>query len=143
MSKLKVINVGLELEATDKTNAALKQIESSFNRLNDSTKAMNFNGITADVEELRNAIIASAKAGEDTTKQVNAYTKAVSKSIAELDKQAADLKYQLSEQGKADRARLAQLEAQKTLTKEEAKEQARLAKTVIKKHLKSQHGRRM
>ena len=133
MSKLKVINIGLELEATDKTNAALKQIESSFNRLNDSTKAMNFNGITADVEELRNAIIASAKAGEDTTKQVNAYTKAVSKSIAELDKQAADLKYQLSEQGKADRARLAQLEAQKTLTKEEAKEQARLAKTVIKK----------
>lgn len=133
MSKLKVINVGLELEATDKTNAALKQIESSFSRLNDSTKAMNFNGITADVEELRNAIIASAKAGEDTTKQVNAYTKAVSKSIAELDKQASDLKYQLSEQGKVDRARLAQLEAQKTLTKEEAKEQARLAKTVIKK----------
>ena len=133
MSKLKVINIGLEIEATDKTNTALREIETSFKRLNDSTKTLNFNGITADVDAMRKAIIDSAKAGEDTTKQVNAYTKAVTKSLSELDRQAADLKYQLTEQGKADRARLAQLEAQKTLTKEEAREQARLAKTVIKK----------
>lgn len=133
MSKLKVINIGLEIEATDKTNTALREIETSFKRLNDSTKALNFNGITADVDAMRKAIVDSAKAGEDTTKQVNAYTKAVTKSLSELDKQAADLKYQLTEQGKADRARLAQLEAQTSLTKEEAREQARLAKTVIKK----------
>ena len=82
-----------------------------------------------------------AKGGEDATLQMNAFESASKKAIKELEKQASDLTYSLSEQGKAQRARLRAIDdeiAKLGKSKEDAKkrkelekERAKIAKTVV------------
>ena len=102
---------------------------------------LDFKGALNGAQELSKKMAEVASAGEDATLQMNAFEAASKKAIKELEKQASDLTYSLSEQGKAQRERLRAIDdeiAKLGKSKEDAKkrkelekERAKIAKTVV------------
>lgn len=104
----------IELEVDDKTRSEVAQIQKSFMRLGDSTRNVDFTkGMDESVkqaDDLISKINDISKAEGDNTKQIEAYNKAANKTIQDLEKQATQINYSLSEQGKQQRERIKELQ---------------------------------
>lgn len=104
----------IELEIDDKTRSEVAQIQKSFIKLGDSTRNVDFTkGMDESVkqaDELISKIQDISKAEGDNTKQIEAYNKAANKTIQDLEKQATQINYSLSEQGKQQRERIKELQ---------------------------------
>lgn len=92
---------------------------------------MQFDDAAKSLNSLKRSIAESAKAGNDVSKQLAAYDKGVKTLLDDLSKQATLINYSMTEQGKADRARIKALKERSDLTKDEAAELRALQKTVI------------
>ena len=90
---------------------------------------MQFDDATKSLNALKRSIAESAKAGN--VKQLATYDKGVKALLDDLSKQATLINYSMTEQGKADRARIKALKERSDLTKDEAAELRALQKTVI------------
>lgn len=104
----------IELEIDDKTRSEVAQIQKSFMKLGDSTRNVDFTkGMDESVKQaydLISKIQDISKAEGDNTKQIEAYNKAANKTIQDLEKQATQINYSLSEQGKRQRERIKELQ---------------------------------
>ena len=127
---LKSYTIALDIE--DKASSTIHEMGIEFKKLTDEAKSLNFDNAEKSLKDMRDALKASAAAGEDVTKQTEAYEKQVKKLTDDLSKQAVLLAHSLTEQGKKERERLAVLESKKTLTHEEMAERKRLSASVVK-----------
>lgn len=104
----------IELELADKTRADVAAIEKSFMKLGDSTKNIDFSQGMDDAVKQADDLISKindiSKTETDSTKQREAYNKAASKTIQNLENQATQINYSLSEQGKQQRERIKELQ---------------------------------
>lgn len=131
MSDLRSYNVSIELENADRINLELAQINKSLKGMRQEASNMQFDDATKSLNALKHSIAESAKAGNDVSKQLAAYDKGVKALLDDLSKQATLINYSMTEQGKADRARIKALKERSDLTKDEAAELRALQKTVI------------
>lgn len=107
--------IELELEAGDTTRRTIDDVERSLQSITDSTKKGLGQGLasaTKEAENLAQAVHDLATGEKDATEELAAYSRASGKAIKSLEKQATTLTYSLSEQGKAQRQRLADLRAE-------------------------------
>lgn len=133
--------IELGIKGDDKVRAQIREIDDGVASISESASNLDFKGALNGAQELSKKIAEVAKSGEDATLQMNAFEAASKKAIKELEKQASDLTYSLTEQGKAQRARLRAIDdeiAKLGKSKEDAKkrkelekERAKIAKTVV------------
>ena len=133
--------IELGIKGDDKVRAQIREIDDGVASISESASNLDFKGALNGAQELSKKMAEVAKGGEDATLQMNAFESASKKAIKELEKQASDLTYSLSEQGKAQRARLRAIDdeiAKLGKSKEDAKkrkelekERAKIAKTVV------------
>lgn len=133
--------IELGIKGDDKVRAQIREIDDGVASISESASNLDFKGALNGAQELSKKIAEVASAGEDATLQMNAFEAASKKAIKELEKQASDLTYSLTEQGKAQRARLRAIDdeiAKLGKSKEDAKkrkelekERAKIAKTVV------------
>ena len=131
MSDLRSYNVSIELENADRINLELAQINKGLKGMRQEASNMKFGDAAKSLNALKRGIAESAKAGNDVSKQLAAYDKGVKTLLDDLSKQATLINYSMTEQGKADRARIKALKERSDLTKDEAAELRALQKTVI------------
>lgn len=131
MSDLRSYNVSIELENADRINLELAQINKGLKGMRQEASNMQFDDAAKSLNSLKRSIAESAKAGNDVSKQLAAYDKGVKTLLDDLSKQATLINYSMTEQGKADRARIKALKERSDLTKDEAAELRALQKTVI------------
>lgn len=131
MSDLRSYNVSIELENADRINLELAQINKGLKGMRQEASNMQFDDAAKSLNALKHSIAESAKAGNDVSKQLAAYDKGVKTLLDDLSKQATLINYSMTEQGKADRARIKALKERSDLTKDEAAELRALQKTVI------------
>ena len=133
--------IELGIKGDDKVRAQIREIDDGVASISERADNLDFKGALNGAQELSKKMAEVASAGEDATLQMNAFEAASKKAIKELEKQASDLTYSLSEQGKAQRARLRAIDdeiAKLGKSKEDAKnrkelekERAKIAKTVV------------
>lgn len=133
--------IELGIKGDDKVRAQIREIDDGVASISESASNLDFKGALNGAQELSKKMAEVAKGGEDATLQMNAFEAASKKAIKELEKQASDLTYSLTEQGKAQRARLRAIDdeiAKLGKSKEDAKkrkelekERAKIAKTVV------------
>ena len=107
--------IELELEAGDTTRRTIDDVERSLQSIADSTKKGLGQGLasaTKEAAKLAGVVHDLATGEKDATEELAAYSRASSKAIKSLEKQATAITYSLSEQGKAQRQRLADLRAE-------------------------------
>ena len=131
MSDLRSYNVSIELENADRINLELAQINKGLKGMRQEASNMKFDDAAKSLNALKRSIAESAKAGNDVSKQLSTYGKGVKALLDDLGKQATLINYSMTEQGKADRARIKALKERSDLTKDEAAELRALQKTVI------------
>ena len=131
MSDLRSYNVSIELENADRINLELAQINKGLKGMRQEASSMKFDDAAKSLNALKRSIAESAKAGNDVSKQLATYDKGVKALLDDLSKQATLINYSMTEQGKADRARIKALKERSDLTKDEAAELRALQKTVI------------
>src|SRR5574344_385444 len=133
--------IELGIKGDDKVRAQIREIDEGVASISESASNLDFKGALNGAQELSKKMAEVAKGGEDATLQMNAFEAASKKAIKELEKQASDLTYSLTEQGKAQRERLRGIDdeiAKLGKSKEDAKkrkelekERAKIAKTVV------------
>lgn len=133
--------IELGIKGDDHVRAQIREIDDGVASISESASNLDFKGALNGAQELSKKIAEVASAGEDATLQMNAFEAASKKAIKELEKQASDLTYSLTEQGKAQRERLRGIDdeiAKLGKSKEDArrrkeleKERAKIAKTVV------------
>ena len=133
--------IELGIKGDDKVRAQIREIDDGVASISERADNLDFKGALNGAQELSKKMAEVAKGGEDATLQMNAFEAASNKAIKGLEKQASDLTYSLSEQGKAQRARLRAIDdeiAKLGKSKEDAKkrkelekERAKIAKTVV------------
>lgn len=133
--------IELGIKGDDKVRSQIREIDDGVASISKSASNLDFKAALNGAQELSKKIAEVASAGEDATLQMNAFESASKKAIKELEKQASDLTYSLTEQGKAQRERLRGIDdeiAKLGKSKEDAKkrkelekERAKLAKTVV------------
>ena len=133
--------IELGIKGDDKVRAQIREIDDGVASISESASNLDFKGALNGAQELSKKMAEVVKGGEDATLQMNAFESASKKAIKGLEKQASDLTYSLSEQGKAQRARLRAIDdeiAKLGKSKEDAKkrkelekERAKIAKTVV------------
>lgn len=106
--------IELDIAQGDKTRATIDGIERGLREISDAAKG----GALADgmaradkaAQGLESTINGIAASGEDATEAMEAYEKAASRAIGDLERQAVSLNHALSAQGKEQRARISEIE---------------------------------
>ena len=114
-NRLSKYTIELDIEQSDRTRSAINDIEKSLKNISDSTKDGLSDGLASaskQADTLITKVKELAKSETDSTKEIEAFNKAANKTIFDLEKQATDLNYSLSEQGKLQRSRLKDLQAE-------------------------------
>ncbi len=105
--------ISLSIENGDKVKSTINSMDKTLRGMSDSAKSLDFDAAEKSAKDLANQIHAMATSGEDATEQMEAFGRASTKAYKDLDQAAVKLNYSLSEQGKAQRERIRELEAEK------------------------------
>ena len=105
--------IALSIENGDKVKSTINAMDKSLQGLSNSAKALDFDAAEKSAKELATQIHAMATSGEDATEQMEAFGRASTKAYKDLDQAAVKLNYSLSEQGKQQRERIRELEAER------------------------------
>lgn len=114
--KVSKYTIELDIEQSDATRAAISDIEKSLKNISSSAADGLSNGLedaTKQAESLAEKIREIAKSEGDTTKEVEAFNRESEKTISSLEKQALLIRNSLTEDGKAQRARLESLKKER------------------------------
>ena len=133
--------IELGIKGDDEVRAQIREIDDGVASISERAGSLDFAGALDGAKELSKQIAEVARGGEDATLQMAAFESASKKAIKSLEKQASDLTYSLSAQGKAQRERLRAIDeeisrlgdskADAKKRKELEKERAKIAKTVV------------
>ena len=117
--------IQLEIEGTDKLNSQIDRIDRALLDVSNNAKSLNFEAANQTLADLERQMNELAESGEDATEQMEAFDRASNKAYAELERAAVRLNHSISEQGKAQRERLKELEQEKAALGSTKEEKAR------------------
>ena len=121
--------IDLEISNGDKVRRSVGEIESGLKNLVESSKSADLSkGLSSANEQakaLSDSIKDIAKNEDDSTKQIEAYSKAANKAVIELEKQQGKIAYSLSAQGKERRKQIELLREEQSKLSDTAKDRKR------------------
>ena len=120
--------IQLEIEGGDRVSSQIDSVERVLKGITDDAKKLNFDSAVKSVKALERQMNAVYESEEDATKAAEAFERASNKAYAELEKSAVRINHALSEQGKAQRDRIKELEAEKAALDRSAESKARQKK---------------
>ena len=105
--------IELSIEGTDKLNSQIDNIDRALQDVSKNAKSLNFEAANQTLADLERQMNELAESGEDATEQMEAFDRASNKAYTELERAAVRLNHSISEQGKAQRERIKELEQEK------------------------------
>lgn len=117
--------IQLEIEGTDKLNSQVDRIDRALQDVSNNAKSLNFEAANQTLADLERQMNELAESGEDATEQMEAFDRASNKAYTELERAAVRLNHSISEQGKAQRERIKELEQEKAALGSTKEEKAR------------------
>ena len=117
--------IQLEIEGTDKLNSQVDKIDRALQDVSNNAKSLNFEAANQTLADLERQMNELAESGEDATEQMKAFDRASNKAYTELERAAVRLNHSISEQGKAQRERIKELEQEKAALDKTAEGKAR------------------
>lgn len=117
--------IQLEIEGGDLVSAQIDKIDRALLDVSKNAKSLNFEAANQTLADLERQMNELAESGEDATEQMEAFDRASNKAYAELERAAVRLNHSISEQGKAQRERIKELEQEKAALDKTAEGKAR------------------
>ena len=117
--------IELSIEGTDRLNSQCAEIDRTLEEISKNAKSLNFEAANQTLAELERQMNELAESGEDATEQMEAFDRASNKAYAELERAAVRLNHSISEQGKAQRERIKELEQERAAIDKTAEGKAR------------------
>ena len=117
--------IELEIENSDRVASEIDGVERALKSITDDAKKLNFNGAVESAKALELQMNSIYESEEDATKAAEAFERASGKAYAELERSAVRINYALSEQGKLQRERIKELEAERASLDKTAESKAR------------------
>ena len=117
--------IQLEIEGGDRVSAQIDKIDRALLDVSNNAKSLNFEEANQTLAELERQMNELAESGEDATEQMEAFDRASNKAYTELERAAVRLNHSISEQGKAQRERIKELEQEKAALGSTKEEKAR------------------
>lgn len=117
--------IELDIQNSDKVNAAMDSVERTLKSVSDDAKKLNFDSALDSVKALEQQMNSLYESEGDVTQQIKSFERASNKAYTELERQAVRLNHAISEQGKAQRERIAELEKERASLNNTAEAKAR------------------
>ena len=117
--------IQLEIEGGDRVSAQIDKIDRALQDVSNNAKSLNFEAANQTLADLERQMNELAESGEDATEQMKAFDRASNKAYTELERAAVRLNHSISEQGKAQRERIKELEQEKAALDKTAEGKAR------------------
>lgn len=117
--------IELEIENSDRVASEIDGVERALKSITDDAKKLNFGGAVESAKALELQMNSIYESEEDATKAAEAFERASGKAYAELERSAVRINYALSEQGKLQRERIKELEAERASLDKTAESKAR------------------
>lgn len=117
--------IQLEIEGGDRVSAQIDKIDRALLDVSENAKSLNFEAANQTLADLERQMNELAESGEDATEQMKAFDRASNKAYTELERAAVRLNHSISEQGKAQRERIKELEQEKAALGSTKEEKAR------------------
>ena len=117
--------IELEIENSDRVASEIDGVERALKSITDDAKKLNFNGAVESAKALELQMNSIYESEEDATKAAEAFERASGKAYAELERSAVRINYALSEQGRLQRERIKELEAERASLDKTAESKAR------------------
>ena len=117
--------IQLEIEGGDRVSAQIDKIDRALLDVSNNAKSLNFEAANQTLADLERQMNELAESGEDATEQMEAFDRASNKAYTELERAAVRLNHSISEQGKAQRERIKELEQEKAALGSTKEEKAR------------------
>lgn len=117
--------IQLEIEGGDLVSAQIDKIDRALLDVSKNAKSLNFEAANQTLADLERQMNELAESGEDATEQMEAFDRASNKAYTELERAAVRLNHSISEQGKAQRERIKELEQEKAALDKTAEGKAR------------------
>lgn len=105
--------IQLEIEGGDRVSAQIDKIDRALQDVSNNAKSLNFEAANQTLAELERQMNELAESGEDATEQMEAFDRASNKAYTELERAAVRLNHSISESGRLQRERIAELEKEK------------------------------
>lgn len=117
--------IQLEIEGGDRVSAQIDKIDRALLDVSKNAKSLNFEAANQTLADLERQMNELAESGENATEQMEAFDRASNKAYTELERAAVRLNYSISEQGKAQRERIKELEQERAAIDKTAEGKAR------------------
>lgn len=117
--------IELGIEGSDKVNTQIDKMNRELRGLSDASKKMDFREADKSAQSLADHIHEMAQSEEDCTVQMESFGRAADKAYKDLEASAVKINYSLTEQGKQQRERIKELEAEKAALGKTKEEKAR------------------
>lgn len=125
MPEKTVYQISLEVENTDKVNASIDSIDRKLYGITKNARSMNFKDALEGVKALEQQMSELSSSEEDCTAEWERFDKVSNKAYAELERAAVRLNHSISESGRLQRERIAELEKEKASLDKTAESKAR------------------
>ena len=117
--------IALEIEGQDRIKSDIDKMNKGLRGLSDASRKMDFREADKTAQSLAEHIHELAEGEEDATEQMELFGKAADKAYKDLEASAVKLNHSLSEQGKQQRERIHELEAERATLGQTKEEKAR------------------
>ena len=117
--------ISLEIENSDRVNASIDSIDRKLYGITENAKSLNFKDALEGVKALEQQMTELSSSEEDCTAEWERFEKASNKAYAELERAAVRLNHSISESGRLQRERIAELEKEKASLDKTAESKAR------------------
>lgn len=117
--------IQLEIENSDRVSSQIDKIDRALLDVSKNAKSLNFEAANQTLADLERQMNELAESGENATEQMKAFDRASNKAYTELERAAVRLNHSISEQGKAQRERIKELEQEKAALGSTKEEKAR------------------
>lgn len=105
--------VELQIANSDKVQSRIDDINRSLSDVSKSARSMDFSNADKSVQALESSMRALAESGEDCTQEWEQFERASKSAYKSLESAAVKLNHSISEQGKLQRERIKELEAER------------------------------
>lgn len=117
--------ISLEIENADRIKSDMDKMNKDLRALSDASRKMNFRDADKTAQSLAEHIHELAEGEDNATEQMEMFGRAADKAYKDLEASAVKLNHSLSEQGKQQRERIKELEAEKAALGQTKEEKAR------------------
>ena len=117
--------IQLEIEGGDRVSAQIDKIDRALLDVSKNAKSLNFKDALEGVQALENTMRELSESERDCTAQWAEFDKVSNKAYAELERAAVRLNHSISETGRLQRERIAELEKEKASLDKTAESKAR------------------